>query len=135
MQDGKYDRLLRLLYDDIEKYETEVYASSFLSCTYVAAVQSCDENKTGQERSSGFQGLFRNRQSAKHVCLAISSVTTCLPVGRPTPWIDLICRTLQCMYGRSETFTEHMYSLRGVHTNNSPVTLHKAVTAWSACQA
>ncbi len=23
-QDGKYDRLLRLLYDDIEKYETEV---------------------------------------------------------------------------------------------------------------
>ena len=24
MQDGKYDRLLRLLYDDIEKYETEV---------------------------------------------------------------------------------------------------------------
>ena len=24
LQDGKYDRLLRLLYDDIEKYETEV---------------------------------------------------------------------------------------------------------------
>ena len=24
MQDGKYDRLLRLLYNDIEKYETEV---------------------------------------------------------------------------------------------------------------
>ena len=23
-QDGKYDRLLRLLYDDIQKYETEV---------------------------------------------------------------------------------------------------------------
>ena len=27
MQDGKYDRLLRLLYDDIEKYETEVIAT------------------------------------------------------------------------------------------------------------
>lgn len=24
VQDGKYDRLLRLLYDDIQKYETEV---------------------------------------------------------------------------------------------------------------
>ena len=30
IQDGKYDRLLRLLYDDIQKYETEV---GDLSCT------------------------------------------------------------------------------------------------------
>ena len=28
VQDGKYDRLLRLLYDDIEKYETEVGAAT-----------------------------------------------------------------------------------------------------------
>ena len=29
LQDGKYDRLLRLLYDDIQKYEAEVPVDSF----------------------------------------------------------------------------------------------------------
>lgn len=29
VQDGKYDRLLRLLYDDIQKYETEVAVVPF----------------------------------------------------------------------------------------------------------
>ena len=47
VQDGKYDRLLRLLYDDIEKYETEVCVDTLntlvLSFVAIAQRQWCED--------------------------------------------------------------------------------------------